>query len=69
MTLMPGSIVNDCCLIVGKPYLENYMLVCDPEAKPIIAVLTSQEFKDGVEKTDNEQLEKLINFSKSIPGF
>lgn len=67
--LTPGTIINDCCLIVGRPYLEKYMLVCEPDDMPVIAVLTHQEFKEGVEKTDNEQLEKLINFSKSIPGF
>ena len=41
--LMPGSVVNDCCLIMKKtPYLKDYKLVFDldensPHDAPVIA--------------------------------
>ena len=36
---------------------------------PLIAVLTQKEFKESILQTDDNGVEKLIQFSKSIPGF
>lgn len=68
-----GTVVNDCSLILNKPYLRGYKLIFDVPEKvdeiPVIARLSHEEFKECLLKTDEDHIEKLINFSKSIPGF
>ena len=71
--LQPGTVVNDGTLVCAKAYLQDYQLQFDPDVserdKPIIAKITHSQFKDSLLKTDEDFVEKLINFSKSIPGF
>jgi hypothetical protein len=42
--LEPGSIINECSMIVGRPYLRQFILVFDAftpiEQRPIIAKIT-----------------------------
>ena len=56
-------------MMIPKPYLDDWVMTFDPSDPPIIAKLTFANFKDSLQKTDDDQVEKLINFSKSIPGF
>jgi hypothetical protein len=39
------------------------------EELPIIAKLTFKDFKEALIKTDEDYVEKLISFSKQMPGF
>lgn len=37
--------------------------------RPLIAVLSQKEFKESILQTDDNGVEKLIQFTRSIPGF
>ena len=70
--LQPGNIINECTLIVGRPYLKNYVLCFDAslnrESCPVIAKLTQTKFKDALIKANNQHLNNLVDFGSSIPG-
>lgn len=65
----PGSVINECSLLGSRPYLNNFALSFDPATKPVIATMSADLFKECMRKTDTDQIEKLINWSKSMPGF
>ncbi len=43
---------------------------CDPaNQNALIAQLSEKEFKESIAQTDDNGVEKMISFSKCIPGF
>lgn len=68
-----GTFINGATLISPKPYLKDYMITFDanhPDNRnALIATLTRQEFGESILLTDDQYVEKLIQFSKIIPGF
>ena len=69
VSLEPGTAVNECSLLLDHTYLRGYKLTYDVEEPPVIASLSSEAFKECLVQTDTDQIEKIINFSKQIPGF
>ena len=70
LLIEPGTILNDGTLVMGTPYLDQFKLTFDPDDElPIIGVMTREMFRECLEKTDLDHVEKIISFSKSIPGF
>ena len=56
-------------MMIQESYLDEYEMTYDEESPPIIAKITHQQFKDSLQKTDDDYVDKIITFSKSIPGF
>lgn len=68
--LKAGTIVNDCTMIYSKPYLNKFKLRYSlDEEKPIIAKISFSAFKECLKKSNLEHIEKLVLFSRSLPGF
>jgi len=68
-----GTFVNACALVSPRSYLSDYMLTFDPSdpenEKALIATITQREFKESLLHTDDAYVEKIVQFSKQIPGF
>jgi hypothetical protein len=58
-----GTVLNDCSLMHTDTYLSDFKIVFDESEKPVIAVITKDDLKECLVKTDADQLEKMINFS------
>ena len=69
--LEAGTVINDCILLEKKPYLTNLKLTYEGsiDEQPVIAKMLHSTFRDVMIKTDQDHIEKLILFSRSIPGF
>ena len=64
--------VNEGTMIVGKPYLKNYVMCYDnslpKESRPIIAKISQTQFKEALIKANTCELDNLVAFGRTIPG-
>ena len=60
-----ATVINDGTMMIRKPYLSEYKLVFNTQNNelPVIAVLSHEDFRQCLERTDSDNLEKLIGFS------
>lgn len=68
--LEAGTVVNDCTMVYSKPYLNKFKLRYSLTGEaPIIAKISYSAFRECLKKSNLEHIEKLVLFSRSLPGF